>query len=551
MDRRRFLTLLGSGAAALATMSKGGRLWAQDYSKDYPVHCVPPLPQGTAKPVTLIKRSLIPRKSAFDLSPKELQALRDAYAALRDLTLKQPNDPRGWSHQANVHCYYCSGGYDALGTEIHGGWWFLPWHRCYLYMHERILGALIGDPDFRLPYWDWDTIPASGPQRATVPPAYGATNYEAQTLSIANPLLDRTRGATPANTIPSSVVGKVAMKTVMCQTGENFTGGPAIENGSSGQAGQLEQSPHGPVHIWSGDPRTNPTQPAPFGCYYPADYPYDPQDPNSLPQDESQVIGCIDMGVLATAAQDPIFFAHHSNIDRLWSIWTQIPGHANPTDPNWLGQGWSFYDENKNWVSISVAQVLEEEKNLGYSYQPPQVKGYTTTSSICGPSPAPLAAAARAVAQAAQTLTVADDPNGISVGTKPQTKSITLPAEHRTGLKSLAAGTPQRKYELHIDGVSLPPNGGVIIRVFLDKPDANANTEPDLQHFVGYISVVPSGPGHQHHAVRNVGFDLSPELATTATAKDQLSVTLVPVTAGGAEPSQGVVKYKRIYLTVK
>ncbi|MCA1613086.1 MAG: hypothetical protein LC800_02795, partial [Acidobacteria bacterium] len=108
MKRRRFLVGLGAGAAGLAALSGGGlSALAQDYSKDYPLHCPPPPPGGTPKPVTLIKRALVPRKSAFDLSPAELQRLRDAYAALRDLTAKDPNDPRGWAQQANVHCYYC------------------------------------------------------------------------------------------------------------------------------------------------------------------------------------------------------------------------------------------------------------------------------------------------------------------------------------------------------------------------------------------------------------------------------------------------------------
>ena len=57
-----------------------------------------------------------------------------------------------------VHCWYCSGALDGLsGIEIHGGWWFLAWHRAYLYFHEQILGTLIGDPTFALPYWDWDS----------------------------------------------------------------------------------------------------------------------------------------------------------------------------------------------------------------------------------------------------------------------------------------------------------------------------------------------------------------------------------------------------------
>jgi len=552
MNRRRFLARLGAGTAGLAAFAGGGvRAYAQDYSQDYPLNCTPTLPTGTPKPVTLIKRNLVPRKSAFDLSAAEAQKLRDAYAALRNLSVTDPKDPRGWRAQANVHCYYCSGGYDSLGTEIHGGWWFLPWHRCYLYMHERILGALIGDPDFRLPYWDWDTVPDGAPNaRRTIPPLYNAPSQDITSpakMSVANALFDRTRGATSANLIPNSIVGKVAIEKAMCQGGENFTGGP-------GQMGSLEGNPHGPVHIWTGDPRSDPKQPAPFGCFFPVDVPYDPKDPNSFPADVSQIVGCTDMGVLGTAAQDPIFFSHHSNIDRLWDIWTKIPfpDHANPTDPSWLGTGWSFYDENKNWVTISVQQVLDEEKNLGYVYQPPQVKGYTTTPAVCGPAPAPKPAmGALAQAQAPRPLSVAEDPKGTAVGTKPHTRAVPLPPEHTAALRSRAASADQRRYELHIDGVSLPPGGGTIIRVYLDLPGANAQTDPDAAHFVGYISVVPAGPGHHHQVVRNVAFDLSPALAATAVASPQLSVTLVPVNAGGGEPAQGTVTYKKIYLTVQ
>jgi tyrosinase len=44
------------------------------------------------------------------------------------------------------------------------------------------------------------------------------------------------------------------------------------------------------------------------------------------------------MSMPQTAALDPIFWLHHANIDRLWSVWlrdTQEP-HRNPTERTWL-----------------------------------------------------------------------------------------------------------------------------------------------------------------------------------------------------------------------
>src|SRR5207237_1167947 len=110
------------------------------------------------------------RKSAFDLTDPEKDRLRKAYKLLRDLTTKDPNDPRGWLRQANVHCWYCGGAASNeinAGPEIHGSWRFQPWHRMYLYFHERILAALLGDDTFFLPFWDWDS-----PGRNIVPPVY-------------------------------------------------------------------------------------------------------------------------------------------------------------------------------------------------------------------------------------------------------------------------------------------------------------------------------------------------------------------------------------------
>ena len=83
------------------------------------------------------------------------------------------------------------------------------------------------------------------------------------------------------------------------------------------------------------------------------------------------------MGSFAYAARDPIFWAHHGNIDKVWSGWNDLaaggglsPGdYTNPTDSSFLNQSWSFYDEKGNTVSISAADVLDHKSNLRYTYQ--------------------------------------------------------------------------------------------------------------------------------------------------------------------------------------
>ena len=167
------------------------------------------------------------RKSAFDLDASESTRLKAAYAALRRLYEQSPNDARGWLHQGLVHCWYCSGAGDGLnGQEIHGGWWFLPWHRAFLYFHERILAILLGDPAFALPYWDWDT-----PGRNRVPDVYRTPS------DTSNPLFDPTRKAGSNDRIPDFLVGPKEIQSVLGQMTFALFGGAG--EGASGQMGAI------------------------------------------------------------------------------------------------------------------------------------------------------------------------------------------------------------------------------------------------------------------------------------------------------------------------
>ena len=75
------------------------------------------------------------------------------------------------------------------------------------------------------------------------------------------------------------------------------------------------------------------------------------------------------MGIFYSAARDPIFFAHHSNIDRMWTIKkTVIPGYKEFTDPDWLNIEFYFYDENAELVRAKIKDTIDHIK-LGYDYQ--------------------------------------------------------------------------------------------------------------------------------------------------------------------------------------
>lgn len=116
-----------------------------------------------------------------------------------------------------------------------------------------------------------------------------------------------------------------------------FFGNPyrAGDNPNPG-GGSLENVPHGPVHVWTGD------------------------------RSQSELE---DMGNLYSAARDPVFFAHHSNIDRIWNVWKGLGGRRKDlADPDWLDASFVFYDENANLVKIRVRDCIDSDK-LRYEYQ--------------------------------------------------------------------------------------------------------------------------------------------------------------------------------------
>jgi polyphenol oxidase len=259
------------------------------------------------------------------------------------------DDPRNFYQQASVHCAYCNGAYEQVGfpklkIDVHSWWLFFPWHRYYLYFYERILGKLINDPTFALPFWNWDS--PSGMQMPYIftdpkSPLYDQfrdQNHQPPTL------LDLDYGAgdpnpTNANQLYSSNL-RVMYKQMVSGAAKPtlFFGKPyrAGEDTSPG-AGTIETSPHNNIHRWTGDPN---------------------QENNE------------DLGNFYSAARDPIFFCHHSNVDRMWTIWKTIPGgtRRDISDPDWLNSEFLFYNENAELVRCKVRDCLDNRR-LRYTYQ--------------------------------------------------------------------------------------------------------------------------------------------------------------------------------------
>ncbi len=95
------------------------------------------------------------------------------------------------------------------------------------------------------------------------------------------------------------------------------------------------------------------------------------------------------MGGVPTSAQDPIFYLHHANVDRLWNIWlAQGGGRTDPlTDAAWRSKTYTFFDENGHAVTMTDCDVLRAALQLNYTYQgePAQVNEYCLRRIVIPP----------------------------------------------------------------------------------------------------------------------------------------------------------------------
>lgn len=224
-------------------------------------------------------------------------------AAVNAVRTRADADVIGWKKQVAQHCIQCA---RSSPSNIHFNWQFLPWHRALLFFHERILrGSAAQHADVTIPYWDWEH-----PASRTVPAIYAQANQALHWPS---------RGA--MGTGASLLDDEVEVQPLLgIPTFREFGGTSVL--GSPTPA--TFTGPHADVHN------------------------------KFLPGDMSD---------LQFSPRDPLFYAHHCNIDRLWSSW-EAAGHASP---DFGDAKVFFYDEARKWRFI-LQNDLKDTKKLGYQY---------------------------------------------------------------------------------------------------------------------------------------------------------------------------------------
>jgi len=244
----------------------------------------------------LAPRALRHRRSARRLSEGQQADLREAIAAAQRI-----GDDRGYQYWAGIH------GLPLPEFCQHNSPLFLPWHRAYLYFFEKTLQDRV--PGVTLPWWNWTQAHEEG-----IPAAYGrkqTPERKANPLSSSPIQKSGRRDPREAKTwrapgAPGGLPSPEAVDRVLANR-DFFTFQTQLEN------------IHGAVHIWTGGT----------------------------------------MQSIETAAYDPVFWAHHCMIDRLWYLWQlDHPGARFPA---------GYLDQALPPFGMTVRQTLDVTA-LGYDY---------------------------------------------------------------------------------------------------------------------------------------------------------------------------------------
>ena len=437
---------------------------------------------------------------------------------IADMQKRPVTDPTSWRYQAAIHDYDPNDDPLAVAGEAlppqseqdtywarcqHGSWFFLPWHRGFLFYFEQILLESIkkmgGPSDWALPYWNYSDS-ANAKARALPPIFYAAKlpDGSPNTLRVS----ERAKGANSGHllgTPHSANISDCLQDALFMNSGTGgatgFGGGRTGFSHNGGAAGDCEVVPHGSMHVAVGGPS---------GW----------------------------MSAFNTAGLDPIFWLHHANIDRLWEVWRKREAsHTDPTLAAWLsGVSFDFHDAAGAQVSLTVDQVLDTTKPLlDYVYEDDSD---------------PLAAAAPAVAKPKalvampripEMIGASDTKRPISLGSQPASVQLNLQAPAGPAAEAVRAGTPPEVH-LNLENITATRRPVESYLVYVNLPEgAKPEDHPELKAgLLPLFGVVEASRATKEHAGDGLShsFNITRVVSALQAAKSwnpaQLRITFVP-----------------------
>lgn len=245
------------------------------------------------------------RKNILNLTASELANLRSAFTRLYQISAA---DDRSYQHIAGLHGFpppvYCT----------HGNPLFAVWHRPYLQMMEKSLQEMV--PGVTIPYWDW-TAPITRQQG--LPKAYtDAKDAAGNDNSLLKARIEFAGSAFPETNRDPGTLSTFDTLAAQVRQAQRV-------NSTYTRYSTAIESPHNGLHGWVGGT----------------------------------------MGRIPYSAYDPIFWAHHCNIDRLFSEWQATHPNIIPKDEAFNGK--SIWKTALTPFGVTTEEIWDIKK-LGYEY---------------------------------------------------------------------------------------------------------------------------------------------------------------------------------------
>jgi tyrosinase len=381
MTRRR---MVGSVAGATVVAALGQTAAQAQHSGHGATPVASPVGEG-----------LFVRRNGKDFSTEEKQAFTNAVRGLK-------RKPSTWVPGVSVYDAFVIWHRDAYDCQImaaHMGPAFFPWHRQFLRMFEQELQAV--DPTVTLPYWDWtvDTAPdawlwsenflgGNGNEDedfAVTTGPFRKGNWELTVFDyndhVRTPYLVREFGATAfAPTLPTPDQLEAALEipvydaapwNTMAPTATSFRN--AIEgwrdcvnelcdpDAGMGPVCTGEHLLHNQVHLWIAGEFAFAVEGAREG-----------ERGGKLivaatPSPKTDLFGTM---AANTSPNDPAFWLHHTNLDRLWNEWMRrhgtmyLPETGGPLGHNLDDAMWPY-----THLGLTVTpRMMLDSRDLGYIY---------------------------------------------------------------------------------------------------------------------------------------------------------------------------------------
>lgn len=262
----------------------------------------------------------------------DLKTYREAVTKMLELP---PTDPRNWYRLGLVHLLDCP----------HGNWWFFDWHRPFVGYFEQICRELTGTKTFALPYWDWtanNKLPDPFWDGTVKPNVLDPTSslYFADAdafVKAFEPALEAFwKALTPEQLSNLVLRGYATLDSLKADLKLHYVGG-ADARGDKAKVGKLRGFAQTAVtlgvlqdglaaELFDEDP----VPPFPANNVFNS-----PITPNHLPMPAAfaviegnphnavhRSISGLMGGFLSPI--DPIFWLHHANIDRIWTVWSAM-----------------------------------------------------------------------------------------------------------------------------------------------------------------------------------------------------------------------------------